>query len=45
VAVRVTARSMTNGNGQSNGQGPDATQRDWELTLLRASAETFWKYV
>ena len=35
-------RSTFNGNGQSNGQGPDLTQRDWQLTLARATQAHWW---
>jgi hypothetical protein len=43
--VRLTGRSTFNGNGQSIANGPDATQRDWQLTMVRQAAESFWKYV
>jgi hypothetical protein len=41
----MTARSVNNGAGQSNGQGPDATQHDWQQAMVKQAAESFWKYV
>jgi hypothetical protein len=39
-------RSMNNGNGQSNWQGPQAgPQQGWETALARATVTTFWELV
>jgi hypothetical protein len=47
----VSGRSAYNGNGQSNGQGqsvnngPDVTQRDWQLALARSGQSHWWQRV
>jgi hypothetical protein len=35
-------KSFANGNGASNFQGPDGTQRDWEQRMVAESREHWW---
>jgi hypothetical protein len=41
----VSGRSHANGNGQSVNNGPDQTQRDWQLAEARGSGTTFWQLI
>jgi hypothetical protein len=40
------SKSMNDGNGAQNWQGPQAgPQQDWETALARGSGTTFWELV